>query len=181
MTSLKGQLLIAAPALTDPNFLRTVVLITEHSDEGAMGLVLNRPTPVAVMDIAPELEGLAGRGALVSVGGPVQTSSIMVLAEFVDPDEAAALVFDSVGFVSAESDPVLVASCLRSARVFAGYSGWGAEQLESELEQGSWIVEPAQLEDVFPAEAEALWMTALRRKGGRYAVLSFLPLDPSVN
>lgn len=180
MQSLKGQLLVAGPALVDPNFRRTVVLVGEHSEEGALGVVLNRASETTVGEAVPELSGLVDGLENVHVGGPVQRSAIVVLADFVEPDRAGALVLDSVGFLPAEIDPDEIGE-LRRARVFAGYAGWGPGQLEEELEEGSWIVEPALPEDVFTGEPDELWSDVLRRKGGPYEVLSLMPPDPSLN
>ena len=178
--SLKGQLLIAAPSLVDPNFRRTVVLVGEHTEEGALGVVLNRPSETTVRDALPELEALVDGAEHVHVGGPVQPSAIVVIADFVEPDRAGSLVVDSIGFLPAEIDPVEIGE-LRRARVFAGYAGWGAQQLDDELEEESWILEPALAEDVFTTDPDDLWSGVLRRKGGPYAVLALMPPDPSQN
>ena len=178
--SVKGHLLVAGPSLIDPNFRRTVVLVGEHSEDGALGLVLNRASESTVEEAVPELNLLVDGLARIHVGGPVQPSAIVVLADFVEPDRAGALVLDSVGFLPAEVDPDELGE-LRRARVFAGYAGWGPGQLDDELDEGSWIVEPAQPEDVFTGEPDELWGDVLRRKGGPYAVLSHMPYDPSLN
>jgi putative transcriptional regulator len=178
--SLKGQLLIAGPTLVDPNFRRTVVLVGEHSEDGALGVVLNRASEATVDEAVPELTALVETSGQVHVGGPVQPSAIVVLADFVDPERAGSLVLESVGFLPAEVDPDELGE-LRRARVFAGYAGWGPGQLDGELEEGSWIVEPAQPDDVFTEDPEQLWADVLRRKGGAYGVLALMPLDPSLN
>jgi putative transcriptional regulator len=178
--SLKGHLLVAAPALLDPNFRRTVVLVGEHSDEGALGVVLNRSSETAVVEAVPELAGLAEDVGAVHVGGPVQPSAIVVLADFVDPERAGVLVLESVGFLPTETDADTVGE-LRRARVYAGYAGWGPGQLDGELEEGSWIVEPALPEDVFTDDPDGLWSAVLKRKGGPYAVVATMPVDPSMN
>jgi putative transcriptional regulator len=180
MDSLRGHLLIAGPSLVDPNFWRTVVLVGEHSEEGALGVVLNRASDAAVDETVPELAMLAEDLGQVHVGGPVQPSAIVVLADFLEPERAASLVLDSVGFLPAEVDPATFGE-LRRARVFAGYAGWGPGQLDDELEEGSWIVEPALAEDVFTSEPDALWSDVLRRKGGPFGVLALMPPDPSLN
>ena len=180
MESLQGQLLIAAPSLLDPNFRRTVVLVTEHNDEGAAGLVLNRPSPAPVAELVPELEELAEDGEQVWVGGPVQANAVLVLGEFLDPDDAAVPLFGSLGFPSLdEPASVLVATTRR--RVFAGYAGWGAGQLEDELGRDDWILEPSRPDDVFTESPDALWSDVLRRKGGVYELVARMPEDPSVN
>jgi putative transcriptional regulator len=179
--SLKGQLLIASATLLDPNFKQTVVLVAEHGEEGAMGLVLNRPSPAAVSDAVPHLEGLAVDDEPVFVGGPVEPAAVVVLAEFDEPDEAASIVFADVGFVPADADTSVLGATTRRARVFAGYAGWAAGQLESELEEAAWILEPARPDDVFSAAADSLWPSVLRRKGGTFRVLAMMPADPSLN
>ena len=150
MTSLKGRLLVATPALFDPNFRRTVVLVGEHGDEGAMGLVLNRPAEVTVGEAVPPLAAVAGEESRVHVGGPVQPEAVLVLAEFDDAALAATLVVGDIGFASSDDDLEALAGATRRARVFAGYSGWGPGQLEAELEEESWLVEPADGVDLFP-------------------------------
>jgi putative transcriptional regulator len=180
MQSLRGQLLIAGPTLIDPNFWRSVVLIGEHNEEGALGVVLNRPASVTVDDAAPSLAKLVHEGEPVFIGGPVQPESAVVLADVEHPDFAGLIVFGSIGFLMGEVDPDAVDG-IRRARVFAGYAGWGAGQLETEMEDESWIVEPALPEDVFADAPEGLWSAVLLRKGGKYAILSTMPPDPSLN
>lgn len=179
--SLRGHLLVAGPALDDPNFRRTVVLIGEHNDEGAMGVVLNRVSPVTVEDAVPPIAPLTSTGDLVYIGGPVQPQAVVVLADFVDPERAEALVVETVGFLPGEVDDVSEIGDLRSIRVFAGYAGWAPGQLEGELEEGSWVVLPAQASDVFTTDPDGLWSKVLRREGGGLSVLAMLPDDPRVN
>jgi len=178
--SLKGHLLVAGPGLLDPNFHRTVVLVGEHDEEGALGVVLNRASETSVAEALPELAGLAEDLGTLHVGGPVQPSAIVVLADFVEPERAEKLVLDTIGFLPAETDHASIGE-LRRARVYAGYAGWGPGQLDAELEEGSWIVEPAEASDVFGEDASSLWSAVLRRKGGPYAFLATLPPDPSLN
>ena len=180
MDSLRGHLLIAGPGLVDPNFWRTVVLVGEHSEEGALGVVLNRTSETPVDEAVPELAALVGDMGDVHVGGPVQPSAIVVLADFAEPADADALVVESVGFLPAEVDPDSLGP-LRRARVYVGYAGWGPGQLDDELDEGSWIVEPALADDVFTADPDALWSAVLRRKGGPFRVLAAMPPDPSQN
>jgi putative transcriptional regulator len=180
MDTLQGQLLIASPALLDPNFRRTVVLVTEHTDEGAAGLVLNRPSPAEVAELVPQLEPLVEDGEQVWLGGPVQQDAVLVLGEFVDPDDAAVPLFGALGFPSLE-EPDDVVPVTTRRRVFAGYAGWGAGQLEDELAREDWIIEPALPDDAFTETPDALWSDVLRRKGGVYELVARMPEDPSVN
>jgi putative transcriptional regulator len=180
--SLRGKLLLASPTLLDPNFARTVVLIAEHTEEGAMGLVLNRPAVSTVGEAVPDLAWLTGDDEQVYVGGPVAETAVIVLAEFDRPEVAGALVEEDLGFIGTDADdPEALDGAVRRARVFAGHAGWGPGQLESELEEESWIVEPPRREEIFTDDAEALWAAVLRRKGRRYALLATMPLDPSLN
>jgi len=180
VSSLHGHLLVAGPGLLDPNFWRTVVLVGEHSEEGALGVILNRASETTVGEAVPELAELAEGMGAVHLGGPVQPSAIVVLADFVEPEEARSLVLGSIGFLPSEVDPETLGE-LRRARVFAGYAGWGPGQLDGELDEGSWIVEPALAEDVFTNDPDGLWSTVLRRKGGPFSVLASMPPDPSRN
>jgi putative transcriptional regulator len=179
--SLRGRLLIASPALVDPNFARTVVLITEHAPEGAMGVVLNRPSEIEVGDVAPELADVVVTGEPVFIGGPVQPQALVVLAEFSDSRAAAWVIAEDVGFVAADTDYGDLADVVRRGRVYAGYSGWDAGQLEAELAEEAWIVEPPLPAELFPDDPLALWHDVLARKGGQFALLSRMPEDPSLN
>ena len=177
---LQGQLLIASPGLLDPNFRRTVVLVTEHNEDGAAGLVLNRPSPTAVAEVVPQLELLVEDGEQVWVGGPVQPNAVLVLGEFLDPEDAAVPLFGALGFPSLE-EPEDVVPMTTRRRVFAGYAGWGSGQLEDELGREDWIVEPALPDDAFTETPDELWGDVLRRKGGIYELVARMPEDPSVN
>ena len=181
MESLRGQLLVAGPSLLDPNFARTVVLIGEHTEEGALGVVLNRPSDTPVVEAVPDLADLVDDDDPVHVGGPVQPSAVLVLAEFEDPETASQLVTGDVGFLAVEDEEERVAAALRRARVYAGYAGWGPGQLEDEVERDDWIIEPCGAEDVFDEDAPSLWSRVLDRKGGRYRLVARMPLDPSLN
>lgn len=181
MDSLQGKLLIAAPTLLDPNFKRTVILIAAHSDEGALGLVLNRPLDTPLADIAPVLEQLAEPGAVLHQGGPVAPESAVLLAEFADPSLAALLIFGDIGLPSASCELTDLESGVRRARVFAGHSGWGPGQLDEELEQEAWFVGQLAPDELWLADSSSLWANALIRKGGAYALLARMPEDPSVN
>jgi putative transcriptional regulator len=164
----------------DPNFWRTVVLIVEHSDEGALGLVLNRPSETTVGEAVSELEELLDLDDPLYVGGPVQPSALIVLAEFDQPSEAALIAFEDVGVLanSAQADPSL---SVRRGRAFVGHAGWGPGQLDDEVERGDWILDPARRDDAFTGTPVELWPAVLTRKGGSYALVARMPPDPSVN
>jgi putative transcriptional regulator len=182
--SLRGKLLIASPGLQDPNFHRTVVLICEHGDDGALGLVLNRATPLPAEEAAPELAAVLGAGARLHSGGPVQPQSIVLLAEFADEDDRpgeALIVAGGMGLVLQGTELEELEDAAERARAFLGYAGWGPEQLEAELDRDDWILVDAQPDDAFTDDPGGLWARALVRKGGEYAMLATMPPDPSVN
>jgi putative transcriptional regulator len=181
MEPARGQLLIAGPGLLDPNFWRTVVLVIEHSDEGALGLVLNRPSETSVGESVPQIEQLVELGDPLFIGGPVQPSSVIILAEFEDPTDAALIAFDDVGVLGGGASSVEPVPGVRSGRAFVGHAGWGPGQLDSELERGDWILERARREDAFTEDPSELWPQVLTRKGGSYALVARMPPDPSVN
>ncbi len=181
MESVRGQLLVAGPALLDPNFWRTVVLVVEHTEEGALGLVLNRPSETSVGEAVPQLEPLLDPEARLFIGGPVQPSAVIVLAEFEETTDAALLAFDDVGVLGTSSSSDELTAGVRSGRAFLGHAGWGPGQLDGELERGDWILEQARLADAFSSDAGGLWSEVLTRKGGSYALLARMPADPSMN
>jgi putative transcriptional regulator len=171
---MRGHLLIAAPSLFD-YFRRTVVLVLEHTPEGAMGVVLGRETETLVSDAVPALAELADDDDVVYLGGPVAPESVVALGDFDQPGEAGTQVVGSLGTL----DPDGANDSLRRVRVFAGYAGWAPGQLDAELDSDAWIVQPADAED--PFRAGDIWSEALGRKGGRYRLMATMPADPSLN
>ncbi|MBM4183925.1 MAG: hypothetical protein FJ207_06815 [Gemmatimonadetes bacterium] len=180
MNSLRGQLLISAGGLFDPNFRHTVVLIGEHNADGALGVILNRALDVTVANVFPALSQLVSPDQRLFRGGPVQPNSAVLLAKFTHPEAADVLAFGSVGFLSGEV-PGDVGKTISRARVYAGCSGWGPGQLEAEMESDSWILETAREGDVFTDAPDLLWSRVLQRKGPEYKKLSRMPFDPSMN
>jgi putative transcriptional regulator len=172
--TLRGHLLIAAPSLFD-YFRRAVVLVIEHTPEGAMGVVLTRESETRVAEAVPQLAELAGRDDLVRIGGPVAPESVVALGEFGDLSEAGMQVVGRLGTL----DPDSPNESLLRLRVYAGYAGWGAGQLDGELEEDAWLVAPAEADD--PFSGEDLWSRALERRGGAYRLLATMPPDPSRN
>ncbi|MFL5918971.1 MAG: YqgE/AlgH family protein [Gaiellaceae bacterium] len=181
MESLAGQFLVASPSIFDPNFRQTVVFITAHGDEGAVGVILNRRSDATVGQAVPRLAPVTDLDEPVFVGGPVNPEGVAVLAEFHDPDEAGVVVIEDIGFVALDDALEDGAPELERTRVFAGVAGWGPEQLEEELERDDWIIEPADLDDIFTDDPEGLWSAVLRRKGGQFELLARMPHDPSLN
>ncbi|MGW7369993.1 YqgE/AlgH family protein [Streptomyces sp. NPDC054841] len=183
VSSLTGRLLVATPALADPNFDRAVVLLLDHDEEGSLGVVLNRPTPVGVGDILEPWAGLAGEPGVVFQGGPVSLDSALGLA--VIPGDEGPLgwrrVYGAIGLVDLEAPPELLAAALGSLRIFAGYAGWGPGQLEDELTEGAWYVVESEPGDVSSPRPESLWRSVLRRQRNELAMVATYPDDPSLN
>ena len=172
--SLRGKLLIASPQLAD-YFRRTVVLMIEHSEEGAMGIVLNRRTEAEVREVVPSLAAMADEDDVVHAGGPVEPDTVIAVGDFEDPSEAGARVTGSIGVL----DPDRPEPALRRLRVFAGYAGWAPGQLDAEMSQDAWIVTSAEPDD--PFSADDLWPRVVQRKGGEFALMATMPLDPKLN
>ena len=180
----QGKLLVAAPRLLDPNFARTVVLVLAHGEQGAVGLVLNRPTMTLVSSPLPEWEELASAPAVVFVGGPVSEGSIclaQVKPQVSELDAGYLPLQGTLGTVDLEADPAFVGAWVEKLRIFAGYGGWGPAQLEAEIEEGAWWVLESMEEDVFSDDPSGLWKKVLRRQGGELALMSAYPPDPSLN
>lgn len=181
-SSCKGKLLVATPPLTDPNFDRTVIYMLEHTEDGAVGVVLNRP-----LDEPPPPElyawtDLLSDPATLFSGGPVDDTALIALARLHGPIAGAwSQVTDGLGSIDLMLDPDEVAEGVLALRVFRGYSGWGELQLEAELAEGAWMVLPAALDDVFSVNATALWRAVVRRQGGRLAWVANAPDDLSSN
>ncbi len=177
-----GTLLVAAPGLLDPNFRRTVVYIIEHRDRGSLGVVLNRPSETSLHEVLPTWAPLASRPEAVFVGGPVDGRTALCLAALRaghNPAEVAGLVAvrGPVALVDLDGDPNALAPRLRGLRVFAGYSGWDAGQLDAEIGRGDWIVVPALPDDVTTGHDGDLWGRVLRRQGMPLSLLSTFPTD----
>jgi putative transcriptional regulator len=180
-----GRLLVATPALEDPNFHRTVILLLDHSDDGVLGVVLNRPSEAEVADALPEWADHATDPVRVFVGGPVQPSAALGLAwcppGLPDDDDGGLRVLNgSLGTLDLEEPYALPAGC-RGVRIFAGYAGWGTEQLREEIAEGSWYVVDALPEDAVTPEPDTLWRRVLRRQPGPLALMASYPQDPSLN
>jgi putative transcriptional regulator len=187
---LTGRLLVATPALGDPNFARAVVLVLDHDESGALGVVVNRPTTVPVADVLPTWQPFATDPGVLFHGGPVAVDSALGLAVFpgtpaADDEDDEPLgwrrVVDGLGLVDLDAPPEVLAAELGDLRIFAGYSGWGTGQLEDELDEGAWYVVPGGPRDAFSLQPADLWRAVLRRQGGELAMVSTYPDDPNLN
>ena len=182
----KGSLLVASPTLVDPNFFRSVIFLLAHDDdEGTLGVVLNRPSPIPVAEVVPEWGGLAAGPPVLFIGGPVQPSAAICIGLTELPEVAAAAGFapllGRLGTVDLHEDPTSVPVRFSEIRVFTGYAGWGPGQLASEIGSGSWQVLVGYDQDVLSDDPEKLWSRVLRRQGGWLAVLSLYPADLASN
>ena len=183
-----GDLLVATPALLDPNFERTVVLLLDLDESGALGVVLNRPSGVPVREVLPDWTDVAGEPEVLFQGGPVSTDSALAVGTYRDlgddPDSEPVgfrRLYDGVGIVDLDTPTEIVAPALGGMRIFAGYAGWGEEQLAAEILEGSWFVVPSVPEDLFGQDPEGLWRRVLRRQPGALAWVSTQPADPTLN
>jgi putative transcriptional regulator len=178
----RGKLLVATPPLADPNFDRTVVLLLEHGADGAIGVVLNRPSRLTLEESVPEWCHLAPAPSVVFVGGPVAPEAVIALVRVVEPGrEGSHPVFADVGTIDLGLDPDEAAAGLSSLRVYAGYAGWAPGQLEGEVEAGGWFVVDPEPDDVFTPDPDTLWRRVLLRQPARIAMFAHCPSDPSVN
>jgi putative transcriptional regulator len=176
--------LVATPTLLDPNFFRTVVFIIEHTAEGALGVVLNRPSTADLTDALPDWSHLAAEPPVAFVGGPVQAREAVIglgRAAAVGSGEGWEPLLDRMGSVDLGRTPLEVHPTIEAVRVFAGYAAWGAGQLDGELSVDGWYVVDAQPDDLLTSEPDLLWRTVLRRQGGDLAVAANFPLDPRTN
>jgi putative transcriptional regulator len=183
-----GRLLVATPQLADPNFTRTVVLIVQHHEEGAVGVVLNRPTQLTVDEVLPRWASLASDPSVLFRGGPVSPEGAICLGRLQEAGDAPegwrqldAAGLEGLGLIDLDVPPVMLASSLGRLRVFAGYAGWTTGQLEQEITEGAWYLLPADPADPFEADPHVLWGQVLRRQGGQLAMLATLPQDPTLN
>lgn len=182
-TSLGGQLLVATPKLLDPNFSRTVVLLLDHDEDGALGVVLNRPSEIPVVAVLPDWTSAVSEPSQLYTGGPVSPQAAVAVG--VRPDRAELAGFrrtsGDLGLVDLDADPEEFVSQIVGMRVFAGYSGWGSDQLEAEIAEGSWYVVGALSGDVLHPDPENLWRLVLRRQPGELAYVATFPSDPVMN
>jgi putative transcriptional regulator len=181
-----GALLVAAPGLLDPNFRRTVVYLIEHRERGSLGVVLNRPSDVALRDVLPTWAPLSTQPSAVFVGGPVDGRTALCLAAVRAGHDPAGIdglvaVNGPVALVDLDGDPDALAPRVRGVRIFAGYAGWEAGQLAGEVSRGDWFVVPALPDDVLTGQGPALWARVLRRQGVPLALLSTFPADVTLN
>ncbi len=181
---LVGKLLVAAPVLTDPHFDRTVILMIDHSDDGALGLVLNRPTNTAVFDAIEPWAAVTSEPLVLFGGGPVQPEAAFCLALVTDPEVAGSSwspIVGRLGMADLDRDPFDFEEGVALARLFVGYAGWSSGQLEQELREEAWFVCDAQANDALSDDPDGLWQAVLRRQTSPLAWVAQYPDDPNDN
>lgn len=182
-TSFRGRLLVAEPTLADPNFHRTVVYVIEHNDEGALGVVLNRPSETPVHAVVPTWSPYVSDPKILFTGGPVSPEAAICLGRCDDGSDSALWtgLSDGIGVIDLNGDPLDAPAGVTGLRVFAGYSGWSAGQLEAEMAMDGWFVLDAEADDIFADSAGELWRRVLSRQSGPMRRFASFPEDPSVN
>ncbi len=179
-----GKVLVATPALTDPNFHRTVILLLDHDEEGAVGVVLNRPSEVRLAEALPGWEYLAASPPVIFAGGPVEPDAVIALGRARPetlPDAGWSPIVDRLRVVDLAGGPEEADDLVEDARVFIGYAGWAPGQLEDEVAADAWFVADARDVDAVASAPDALWSQVLRRQGGELALFSTFPENPSLN
>ena len=183
VASLRGSLLVATPLLREATFLRTVIVVLDHDDEGAFGVVVNRPDGPPVDSVVPQVADLVAEPPVLFAGGPVSTQTGIALGLAAPGSEAEGWTPVSYPLVSVDldHDPALLATSLQALRVFLGYAGWSPGQLEAEVETGAWYVVDAVPADCFSPQPQRLWADVLRRQGWPLSAVATCPIDPSMN
>lgn len=181
--STAGRLLVAEPEMGDPNFDRTIVFMIDHTRDGAIGVVLNRPTDLPIRDVLTEWATYAAEPEVLFVGGPVSENAVIGLARrrADAPLPGWAQVADDIGTLDLHLDAVSMAGEIDALRLFAGYSGWGPGQLDFELDEGAWFIVDARPDDLFSAAPTELWRSVLRRQRDRLRLLADYPSDVTLN
>jgi putative transcriptional regulator len=176
---------LATPPLSDPNFDRTVVYVLEHHEDGAIGLILNRPTEEALTEPLDRWIDLQSAPSSIFAGGPVDTNAMIAMAMTKEVLEDASDLLTPISGVIASTDlsadPAIVGALVETVRVFRGYAGWGGGQLDAEIDEGAWLVLDAEVGDVFSDRPDDLWQDVLRRQPGRLSWLALAPDDLSLN
>ena len=162
----KGKFLVASKELRDPNFFETVVLLLEYDRNGAMGLVINRPSTLKLSKVLPDIEGLQKRSDTIYLGGPVAKNQLMLLIRTSSPPEGSRLVFKDIYLSSSQEiieKMVDNPDTPERFRVYAGYAGWAAGQLDHEVSRGSWHILQADQGSVFDKTPSEIWPELIRR------------------
>jgi putative transcriptional regulator len=184
--SAAGRLLVATPLLTDPNFDRTVIFVCVHDADGAFGVVLNRPVEARARELVSEWAPRISAPGALHAGGPVERGSFLGLGLWAQRDPAGAIpewwtpVRHGIGLVNLAANPEETGE-LEALRIFHGYAGWGAGQLDAEIGEDAWFVVDAHADDAFTDRPDRLWNAVLARQRGDLAMYGNYPADPRLN
>lgn len=177
-----GSLLIASATLLDPNFARCLLLVLDANDDGALAVILNQPTDSDLGAVLPGWQDVASGPTVFFRGGPVEGNAALAIGALTgEPAEGWRSLSGPLGLVDLDSDPDSWRGRLSALRVYAGYAGWGAGQLDEEIAEGSWHLAPAVPADLFSHRPEVLWRNVLRRQPAPLSLLSTLPEDATLN
>jgi putative transcriptional regulator len=178
-----GSLLIASATLVDPSFARCVLLVLDSNDEGSLGVILNRPSEIPVGDVLTPWQDVVSQPSVFFRGGPVELNAALALGSIAPDTDVPGWrpLTGSLGMVDLDSSPEVFLGRLTALRVYAGYAGWSADQLEGEIAEGSWHVVPALDADLFSAQPDLLWGGVLRRQPPPLSMLATLPEDANLN
>ena len=180
----KGIFLVATPSLRDHNFRQTVILLCEHGEEGALGVVVNRPTKINITEVLPQIPILEGQKHMVFSGGPVQRNHLLILYRTPEEPENTHHVFNGVylgGNMPALEEIVKNPFSPDNFRAFMGYSGWAPGQLENEMESDSWLTLPADSSFMFDWDQTRVWTDILQSLGTQYQIYRDMPIAPQMN
>lgn len=186
MDALTGHLLLASPEIEHGPFWRSVVYVLDHNHEGAVGVIINRPMDADIDDVLPEWSRWTTTPSCLFEGGPVALDSALAVGVLPDgartrvPDEGWKAMRGRVGLVDLDG-PMPEPGQFEGLRIFAGYAGWTAGQLEDEIAGGSWLVVPAVDTDLVTMRPEALWVDVLRRQDDELRFWATFPGDPTLN
>lgn len=179
----KGTFLIATPEITEGLFFRSVVLVCEHNPSGSFGIVVNKSLDLEIPDEIINMQQIVNPFVGIRAGGPVQTNQMMLLHTSPSIPQQTMKICDGVylgGDLHFLQEAIANPEGLEINLCF-GYSGWGAGQLEKEFMDGHWFIHPASVKHIFHTPPQKLWQTLLREMGGKYATLSMIPEDLSLN
>jgi putative transcriptional regulator len=179
-----GRLLVASVLLSEGVFHRTVVLVLDSDEDGALGVILNEISQTLLDSVLPDWASAVSEPKLLFHGGPVSPNGAICLASVASPGEEPPgwrPLFDNVGLLHLDTPIEIVAGAYRDLRIFAGYAGWAAGQLQAEIQQGMWHVAPAEYDDVFGSHPLDLWRAVLRRQHSEMAFFSTWVEDPELN
>lgn len=173
----KGKILVSDPFMEDEYFGRSVVLLCDHNEKGSFGFVLNNYIDIDINEVLPDLNQIESK---LGIGGPVKTDSVFYIHTLGDKVEGSEHIIDNIyygGDFDTINNMVLTGQILKGQlRFFLGYSGWGANQLEDELNENSWLVTSVGTENIMDTSETRLWNSTMeKQKGTKYKIMSNFP------